>query len=106
MIEIAIAKHGFLPTVAGDRRLRSMVGSSGEGGRASMARQPLDLITDLPVPADRHAGFRLSVGRGDELPRDGGPDPRDGQKPFVQLKAMFDKDLPIERLNVKAWNFQ
>lgn len=71
-----------------------------------MARQLLDLITDLSVSSDRHAGFRLSVDRGDELPRGGGPDPRDGQKPVVRLKSMFDKDLPIDKLNVKARNFQ
>lgn len=53
-----------------------------------MARQLLDLITDLSVPADRHAGFRLSVGTGDGFPRGGGPDPRDWQKPVVRLREL------------------
>lgn len=71
-----------------------------------VAQQLFDLSEDLSGLAGRDAEFRLPAGRGDEFAHGGGPDPRDAQKPVVRPKEMFDPDLHIDTLKVKARNFQ
>jgi error-prone DNA polymerase len=43
--------------------------------------------------------------RGDKFAHGGRPDPRDKARPVVRPKEMFDPDLRIETLKVKARNF-
>ncbi|AVH45017.1 DNA polymerase [Agrobacterium tumefaciens] len=70
-----------------------------------VAQQLFDLSGDLMGLADRHTGFRLPTGRGDEFAHGGGvPDPRDRPKPVVP-RDMFTPDLHIDTLKVKSRNF-
>ena len=71
-----------------------------------VAQQLFDLTADLSGLADRDAEFKLPAGRGDEFAHGGGPDPRDDPRPVPRAKEMFDPDLHIETLKVKARNFQ
>jgi error-prone DNA polymerase len=70
-----------------------------------VARQLFDLTADLSGLADRETEFNLPAGRGDEFAHGGGPDLRDAQKPVAQTRDMFVRDLHIDTLKVKAWNF-
>lgn len=69
-----------------------------------IARQLFDLTSDLSGLSDRDAD--LKMGRGDEFAHGGGPYPRDSSRPAPRPKEMFDPDLRLKTLKVKAWNFQ
>lgn len=99
-----------------ERRRRIVLGSSmiAINGRIQregevvhlVAQQLFDLSADLAGLADRDQEFKLPAGRGDEFARGGGPDPRESARSVPQAKDMYDPDLTIETLKVKARNFQ
>ena len=101
-----------------ERRRRIVLGSSmmaingkiqREGDVVHLvAQQVFDLSSDLSGLADRDTAFRLPAGRGDEFAHGspGGPDSRDRQKPPVQPRDIFIRDLHIDTLKVKSRNFQ
>ncbi|KQZ91774.1 DNA polymerase [Rhizobium sp. Root564] len=99
-----------------ERRRRIVLGSSmiAINGRIQregevvhlVAQQLFDLSADLAGLADRDQEFKLPAGRGDEFARCGGPDPRESARSVPQAKDMYDPDLTIETLKVKARNFQ
>ncbi|KQS59290.1 hypothetical protein ASG39_18345 [Rhizobium sp. Leaf371] len=68
-----------------------------------VAQELFNLTADPSGLADRDVEFRLPAGRGDELAHVGGPDP---PRPVLRPKVMYDPDLHIQTLKVKALNFQ
>ncbi|MBY3307630.1 hypothetical protein HFO04_33490 [Rhizobium laguerreae] len=73
---------------------------------SAFAQQLFDLSGDLVGLADRDEEFKLPVGRGDEVARGGGPEPRDRPKPVVAARDLFVPDLHIDTLKIEARNFQ
>jgi error-prone DNA polymerase len=65
-----------------------------------------DLTADLRMISDLHTAFPLVPGRGDEAAHGGhGPDSRD-PKPIMRSRDMYEPDLHIDTLKVKARNFR
>ncbi len=71
-----------------------------------VAQQLFDLTSDLSGLADRDTSFRLPTGRGDEFAHGGGPDSREREKPVVNARDMFVRDLHLDTIKVKSRNFQ
>lgn len=72
-----------------------------------VAQQLFDLSSDLSGLADRDMEFKLTSGRGDEFAHGsaGGGDARDRAPPPAP-RDIFVRDLHIDRLQIKARNFQ
>lgn len=72
-----------------------------------VAQQLFDLSSDLSGLADRDMEFKLTTGRGDEFAHGsvGGGDTRDRAPPPAP-REIFVRDLHIDRLKIKARNFQ
>lgn len=72
-----------------------------------VAQQLFDLSSDLSGLADRDMEFKLTTGRGDEFAHGsaGGGDTRDRAPPPAP-RDIFVRDLHIDRLKIKARNFQ
>ena len=71
-----------------------------------VAQQLFDLTSDLSGLADRDEAFRLPTGRGDEFAHGtpGSPDSR--ERAVMKVREIYEPDLHIDRLKVKARNFQ
>ncbi len=72
-----------------------------------VAQQLFDLSSDLSGLADREMEFKLTTGRGDEFAHGsvGGGDSRERAPPPAP-RDIFIRDLHIDRLKIKARNFQ
>ncbi|TPP05868.1 error-prone DNA polymerase [Rhizobium glycinendophyticum] len=72
-----------------------------------VAQQLFDLSSDLSGLADRDTEFKLTTGRGDEFAHGsaGGGDTRERAPPPAP-RDIFIRDLHIDRLKIKARNFQ
>jgi error-prone DNA polymerase len=72
-----------------------------------VAQQLFDLSSDLSGLADRDMEFKLTTGRGDEFAHGsvGGGDTRERAPPPAP-RDIFIRDLHIDRLKIKARNFQ
>ncbi len=71
-----------------------------------VAQQLFDLTGDLSALADRDEAFRLPTGRGDEFAHGtpGSPDSR--ERAVMKAREIYEPDRLIERLKVRARNFQ
>ncbi|OED00936.1 error-prone DNA polymerase [Rhizobium sp. YK2] len=99
-----------------ERRRRIVLGSSmmAINGRIQregevvhlVAQQLFDLTSDLSGLADRDEAFRLPTGRGDEFAHGtpGSPDSR--ERAIMKAREIYEPDRLIERLKVRARNFQ
>ena len=87
----------------------SMLGCRGKVQRASDVIHLVvvrDLSSDLRRVADIDAPFPLVPGRGDEAKHGGsGPDSRD-PRPVTKPRDMYEPDLHIDTLKLKARNFR
>jgi error-prone DNA polymerase len=89
----------------------SMMGCSGKVQRASdvihlVVEEVRDLTADLKTVAGFDALFPLVPGRGDEAKHGGsGPDSRD-PRPITKPRDMYEPDLHIDTLRLKARNFR
>jgi error-prone DNA polymerase len=67
----------------------------------------VDLSADLKTISGLDAGFRLQSGRGDDAKRGGSAlDSREPKAAMVKPRDMYEPDLHIDTLKLKARNFR
>jgi hypothetical protein len=80
------------------------------GGRSQASSEAfLDpFVPNIVAPRSTkslHLSGKCMEARGEKFAHGGRPDPRDKARPVVRPKEMFDPDLRMETLKVKARNF-
>ncbi len=71
-----------------------------------IVEQVSDLSSDLRRVSGIGSAFPVNAGRGDDAKRGGkGEDGRD-PKPIIHPRDMYEPDMRIETLKVRAWNFR
>jgi error-prone DNA polymerase len=71
-----------------------------------VAQQLFDLTGDLSGLADHDETFRLPTGRGDEFAHGAPGTPDSRERAVMKVREIYEPDRLIERLKVKARNFQ
>jgi error-prone DNA polymerase len=99
-----------------DRNRRAILASSMLGVHGKLQRQGdvihivVEQLRDLTADLKRLSGldspFPLHGGRGDDAKRGGGPDPRDVKTAMHKPRDLYEPDLNIDTLKVKARNFR